>query len=486
MDAESGRDRLAGSLAGLRVALKRNLRQRQPERPPAPDEPAPIAHLPEELRQPDIDFAFVLAGDGTTLHGALGGRALAVTASGLLVEGLDDLLATPLASANAVASGFVLTSSGPALVAVAPDPARSDGQRRVIGEQLDPFLLGELERHLGLPGLRFAAEAPAGAAAMELHSRLGSPLGVLAWNEPAVTTAPLPQARTLLVILLTGAAGALAWRALRRSRKGRPLSTRASCLETELREAVGRGALDIYYQPQVELGSGRLLGAEALLRWLHPTRGTISPSLFIPVAERAGLMPAIGRMVLRRAAAEAAGWGGLKVAVNVSPLQFRERELVAEIGRTLASTGLPAHCLELEITESALLDDPVGTAAMMAQLRRLGVGIAIDDFGTGYSSLSYLHRFPFDKIKLDRSFVEQIVEQPQSRKVVEAVARLARDLDARLCAEGVEREAQAALLGLMGFQEGQGFLYGRPMPAADLHALLAAPRGRAARGGAAG
>ncbi|MDF1587025.1 EAL domain-containing protein [Marinimicrococcus flavescens] len=462
------------------MALKRNLRQRQPERPLATDEPAPIAHLPEELRQPDIDFAFVLAGDGTTLHGALGGRALAVTASGLLGKGLDDLLAAPLASAHAVASGFVLTASGPALVAVAPEPAHSDGQRRVVGEQLDPFILGELERHLGLPGLRFAPEAPVGAAAMELHSRLGTPLGVLAWDEAAAATAPLLPAWAPPGLLLTGAAGVLAWRALRGGRKRRLLPSRAGWIETELREALQRGELELFYQPQVELGSGRLLGAEALLRWLHPTRGSIPPSLFVPVAENAGLMPEIGRMVLRRAAAEAAGWGGLKLAVNVSPLQFRERDLVAEIRRTLAATGLPARCLELEITESALLDDPVGAAAMMAQLRKLGIGIAIDDFGTGYSSLSHLHRFPFDKIKLDRSFTEQILEQPQSRTVVEAVARLARELDARLCAEGVEREEQAALLGLMGFEEAQGFFYGRPMAAADLRALLVAPRGNAA------
>ena len=249
-------------------------------------------------------------------------------------------------------------------------------------------------------------------------------------------------------------------------------------LEQDLRQAVAANQFELFYQPLVESG-GRLSGFEALLRWRHPERGLVSPAVFIPLAEEVGLMPAIGGLVLRRACADAALWPShLKVAVNLSPLQFRDT-LVEEVASALAMTGLSSRRLELEITESVLLQDDERVLAILHAIRALGVRIAMDDFGTGYSSLGYLSRFPFDKIKIDQSFVRGMTEREDCLAIVRAVIGLGRSLGIAINAEGVETAAQHAALVREGCGELQGFLFSRPRPSSSvpdmLRELAAAP-----------
>ncbi|MDF1587026.1 EAL domain-containing protein [Marinimicrococcus flavescens] len=467
---------LAGSLAGLRVALKRQIVQLEVGHVLTGRPAAPLSHLPESLWQLDIDFAFLVGEVGLTVHGMIDGRPTTATAHTLIGDDLDALLAAVEPAAPSVASGFVLTRSGLALAAVTPTTHRGGRALLVVGELLDPDLLGGIAELLTLPGLRFEQGTAGPPRSFALRTRDGALLGSLVWDGAGPQEGLAGGAGSWgLLFVLAVLTLALAVSGPVVVRKARAELRGNAWIEKELRQALRAGALDLHYQPQIDMRRGVMSGAEALLRWSHPTRGTIPPSLFIPVAEKAGLMPELGGMVLRRATAEAARWGGLKVAVNVSPLQFRRPGLVAQVREALAAAGLAASLLELEITESALLDDPAAAFAKMRRLQQLGVRIAIDDFGTGYSSLSYLHRFPFDKIKIDRSFTEQLLEHAASRAVVEAVVRLARDLDASLCAEGIERKEQAALLATLGFDEAQGFLFARPMPAEELRALRAAP-----------
>ena len=218
-------------------------------------------------------------------------------------------------------------------------------------------------------------------------------------------------------------------------------------LELDLRQAISDGSLETYYQPVVNLEDGKISSCEALLRWRHPERGMISPAEFIPIAEDSGLINQLGLWVLNTACAEAVTWPDhVRVAVNVSPVQFRSPSLALHVAATLASSGLPASRLELEITEAVLIRDDEAALDMLHQLRKLGVRIALDDFGTGYSSLSYLQRFPFDKIKIDRSFIKDIAGPGASSSIVQAVMNIAAASDMTTTAEGVETEQQRNLL----------------------------------------
>ena len=246
-------------------------------------------------------------------------------------------------------------------------------------------------------------------------------------------------------------------------------------LEGDLRNALIAGEFELFYQPLVSLKTGAISGFEALLRWRNPRRGFVSPAEFIPLAEETGLIVPLGEWVLRQACAEAAKWpDDLKVAVNLSPVQFKKGNLPQVVLATLAQAGLAAARLELEITESVLLEESKTNLATLRHLRALGVGISMDDFGTGYSSLSYLRSFPFDKIKIDRSFVAELGETGECLAIVGAIAKLALNLGIPTTAEGVETEAQRELLRKEGCTEMQGYLFSRPIPASEIAALLSA------------
>ncbi|SER46067.1 diguanylate cyclase (GGDEF) domain-containing protein [Faunimonas pinastri] len=245
-------------------------------------------------------------------------------------------------------------------------------------------------------------------------------------------------------------------------------------LEIDLRRALPLKQFHVEYQPQVRLSSGRVVGFEALLRWRHPLRGPVSPSIFIPVAERIGLIGTIGEWVLRTACQSAAPWpADINVAVNVSPLQFRSLDLPEKVVAALAASGLPPSRLELEITEGALLAD---TAEVLQQLRRIkaeGVRIAMDDFGTGFSSLSYLRKFPFDKIKIDQSFVRSSNHDREAQAIVRAITALGTSLGMTTIAEGVETPEQLARMRTVGCTDVQGYLTGRPLSEGEAAALVA-------------
>jgi predicted signal transduction protein with EAL and GGDEF domain len=231
-------------------------------------------------------------------------------------------------------------------------------------------------------------------------------------------------------------------------------------LELDLRQALPTGQLEVFYQPQVDLRAGAMTGVEALLRWRHPQRGLVSPAQFIPLAEEIGLIVPIGEWVLREACRTVASWpGDLRAAVNLSAVQFKSRNFVAVVEQALHDAGLPPDRLELEITETVMLNDTDTTVATLNQLRNLGVRIAMDDFGTGYSSLSYLRRFPFDRIKIDQSFVRDMPSKPDCSAIVRAVASLGRELGMATTAEGVETWEQLDLLVSAGCSEIQGYLF---------------------------
>jgi diguanylate cyclase (GGDEF)-like protein/PAS domain S-box-containing protein len=252
-------------------------------------------------------------------------------------------------------------------------------------------------------------------------------------------------------------------------------------LEVDLRKALLNGEFELHYQPLVRLADNEISGCEALLRWHHPQRGMISPAEFIPVAEETGLINAIGEWVLRQACAEAATWpDDIKVAVNVSPVQFRNQPLPQVVINALAATGLAPHRLELEITESVLMQSNETTLRMLHQLRELGVRISMDDFGTGYSSLSYLRSFPFDKIKIDRAFINDLSNGKGAIAIVQAIVTLANSLNMTTTAEGVETERQVKALRAMGCIEMQGYLFSPPKSSQETARMLAARRKRTA------
>ncbi|KAF1855883.1 hypothetical protein Lal_00013150 [Lupinus albus] len=236
-------------------------------------------------------------------------------------------------------------------------------------------------------------------------------------------------------------------------------------LEADLARAIEQGELGLHYQPQVTTGGQDLVGFEALVRWRHPARGLIPPSVFVPLAEESGLIMPLGEWVLRAACREAAGWDRpLKIAVNLSPLQFQQPDLAERILAILAETGLPPWRLELEITESVIINDMARALGILRRLKSFGISIAMDDFGTGYSSLATLQAFPFDKIKIDRSFVGHVEGSPQAAVIVRAVLGLGRSLGMGVVAEGVETADQMRFLTEEDCDEVQGYLVGRPEP----------------------
>jgi len=239
-------------------------------------------------------------------------------------------------------------------------------------------------------------------------------------------------------------------------------------LETNLRHALDRGELHLEYQPQIDLNTGRLVGAEALLRWKHPELGHVPPSRFIPVAEDTGLIVPIGAWVLNEACRQAQAWRAaglpkLRMAVNLSAIQFRRTDLVATVRAALDASGLDPSSLEGEITESLLVDSSSQVQETMRQLKALGMRLSVDDFGVGYSGLRYLKHFDIDKLKIDRSFVSDIPGDPEDVTLVRAIIQLAHSLKLEVIAEGVETDAQLALLRGFGCHEVQGYLFGRPL-----------------------
>jgi diguanylate cyclase (GGDEF)-like protein len=250
-------------------------------------------------------------------------------------------------------------------------------------------------------------------------------------------------------------------------------------METELRHAIAADGLVVQYQPKLELGSGKLVGAEALVRWMHPTKGLIPPARFIPLAEESTLIVALGERVLIEACRQArlwqdAGLGGACVSVNLAPRQFRVGDIVDTVARALETTGLEPARLELEITESSIMHAVDHMTTVMQRLKQLGVSISIDDFGTGHSSLSALRNFPLDKLKIDRAFVHEIETDENAAAVALAVISIAKSLRMRVIAEGVETDAQASFLRLHDCDEIQGFLVAPPLPAGEVQAMLAA------------
>ena len=251
---------------------------------------------------------------------------------------------------------------------------------------------------------------------------------------------------------------------------------------SDLRAAIDEQAFILHYQPLFNVNSKELLGFEALLRWIHPERGSISPAEFIPVAEDTGLIVPLGEWVLECACADAMLWSGEhKVAVNLSPVQFRDASLPAKVAGILEKTGLAPGRLELEITEGVLVHDVDTALQMLLELKSLGLRISMDDFGTGYSSLSYLKRFPFDKIKIDRSFVGQLETDTEDAAIVRAILAMGHSLGMTATAEGVESDAQLSYLLREGCEEAQGFLLGRPMPFAQALSLTELKQAETAR-----
>jgi EAL domain-containing protein (putative c-di-GMP-specific phosphodiesterase class I) len=246
-------------------------------------------------------------------------------------------------------------------------------------------------------------------------------------------------------------------------------------LDNGLRGALGRDEFHLLYQPVVDLSSGRMISVEALVRWQHPVRGLIPPSMFIPIAEENGVISAIGQWVLEKACADLSDWQrsglALRLAINISPRQFGRTDLVSSVLDTLHRNGLVPEQLELEITEGAVIEKFVATVAALHAFRDHGVRIAMDDFGTGYSSLSYLRQIPIDIIKIDRSFVGRLTEGGRSASIVEAILALARAFGVSVTAEGVETPEQARALIAMSCQNAQGYYFSRPVPAEQIAQL---------------
>ena len=265
----------------------------------------------------------------------------------------------------------------------------------------------------------------------------------------------------------------------------RTLDTAAGALDAGLRRrlaqdlhgAIGRGEMAVHYQPRVSLADGNIAGAEALLRWQHPTHGAIPPDTFIPIAESSDLILRLGGWVLREATREAAAWPAAAgtVSVNVSARQVECGLLPAQVDAALAASGLPPVRLELELTESLALQDTPETLRMLARLRDAGIGLALDDFGTGYGSLARLRRLPFSALKLDRSFVGNLPEDREDAAILRAIRDIAAAMKLRLVAEGVEQERQRRFLAGLGCEEAQGWLFGRAVPAEVLRRTWATP-----------
>jgi predicted signal transduction protein with EAL and GGDEF domain len=245
-------------------------------------------------------------------------------------------------------------------------------------------------------------------------------------------------------------------------------------IEVELHAALEARELKLHYQPLVSCADGRVTGVEALLRWNHPTKGDISPGVFVPIAEEAGLMPALGAFVLERAFEEAKSWPDLEVSINLSPVQFRHVDLVEMLERLLEKHAIDPTRIVLEVTEGVLMESTDRNRQILDQVRTMGFKIALDDFGTGYSSLRYLCDFRFDKIKIDRAFVTDIHERKRAMTIIQSVVTLGRGLGMEIVAEGVETEAEASVMRLVGVTELQGFFFSRAVPPDQVDALRGA------------
>jgi diguanylate cyclase (GGDEF)-like protein/PAS domain S-box-containing protein len=374
----------------------------------------------------------------------------------------DELLKSVAASLSRCVgeSGFVARLGGDEFAIVQTEAGTRDGAR-----QLAETIFGAIRAPHECHGHLIPADASIGIALIPEH---GTDLDEVLKNAD-------------LAMYAAKAAGRRTWRFFEPDMDAQIKARRQ--LETDLRQAIAYGALEVHYQPLLSLHDDRISGCEALVRWRHPERGPISPAEFIPIAEDTGLINQLGEWVLNVACAEAATWPDeIRLAVNVSPVQFKSDTLALKIAHALAASGLPARRLELEITEAVLIRDDETALAILHQLRALGVRIALDDFGTGYSSLSYLQRFPFDKIKIDRCFVNDITDSGGSASIVQAVVNIAAVRDMTTTAEGVETEAQRAMLHTLGCSEMQGYLFSPARPAAELRTLFAA---KAALSGAA-
>jgi EAL domain-containing protein (putative c-di-GMP-specific phosphodiesterase class I) len=246
-----------------------------------------------------------------------------------------------------------------------------------------------------------------------------------------------------------------------------------SALELDLRRALARDEFELHYQPQVDIETHEIVGFEALARWRHPEHGLVCPTEFIPLAEETGLIVRLGEWVLRRACTDAEKWReSVRVAVNVSPAQFRNHDLAQVVAQVLKETGLSPNRLEIEITESLLLRDAEANVAALQELKALGIRVAMDDFGTGYSSLGSLRSFPFDKIKIDRSFIGDLEHNADSAAIVRAVLGLGHSLGMVTCAEGIETEEQMRRLRAEGCDEAQGYYYSKALTIEEARKLL--------------
>jgi len=248
-------------------------------------------------------------------------------------------------------------------------------------------------------------------------------------------------------------------------------------LESQLHTALQKGEFELHFQPKVDTVTGRVNSAEALIRWRHPQRGLVPPGEFIPVAEECGLLDAIGEWVLLEACRQAKSWQDqglkpLRVAVNLAPSQFHLTNLAEQIRRALAASGLTPNLLEVELTETAVMSDAEESVHILEAISRMGVLVSVDDFGTGYSSMSYLRRFPIDKLKIDRCFVEQMTRRPEDASLVRAIVSLAHSLHLKVIAEGVETAEQLQLLAELGCDQYQGYYFSRALPSAQFVELM--------------
>ena len=330
-------------------------------------------------------------------------------------------------------------------------------------------------------GLDFDIAAKLGA---NLHAAFAEPVAVgQGWQISAgIGLAQAPQHGTRGEDLVRRAA--LALRAAKRDGRGSVRSFEPAIeiessdrrfLQRELKTAIAQQSFEVHYQPIVAADGGGIVGVEALLRWTHPMRGDIGPSVFVPLAEQSGLMSQLGEIVLRRALSDGVRWPKIFVSVNLSPRQIRDRWFIDLVGAIMAETGIASSRVVLEVTEGILIQDPQETQIRLEALRALGVSIALDDFGTGYSSMSYLQKFPFDRLKIDRTFVASLGSSGNTAAIIRSIVSLGHALGMKVLAEGVETDEQRVLLRLAGCDEMQGFLFARPAPAAEIDRALARP-----------
>jgi diguanylate cyclase (GGDEF)-like protein len=348
-----------------------------------------------------------------------------------------------------------------------------DEVSRVGGDEFLVMLTGQRALNAGAVGKNILAKFSDPFAVEMTRSICGASIGCALAQSETTMEALLRNADLALYEAKKGGRGRMVEYTAELSRE----YERRVALEQDLQRALGRGELDIVYQPIVDPRSGRAICCEALLRWNHPELGPIAPDVFIPIAEATGLIVPIGAWVLTKACVEATHWSpDIKVSVNLSPVQFRHgREIVDRVGAALAESGLSPTRLDLEITESVFIDDNTATIGILEELRSMRIGVSLDDFGTGFASLAYLNDFPFSKVKIDRKFSQKVDESPRASAIVNGTAQIARDLRMECIAEGVETEVQLEHLRRFGINAIQGYLFSKPLPARQLRQLIKEP-----------